>query len=62
LQEVVPDAVTGTKDQVDVDGNPMYQNIDPRMVVATLTAAIQELKAELDAAKADIATLKGAAQ
>jgi hypothetical protein len=42
LQEVVPDAVSGKKDQVDVDGKPMYQNIDPRMIVATLTVAIQE--------------------
>ena len=54
LQEVIPDAVTGAKDQVDANGNPMYQNIDPRMVVATLTAAIQELKAEVDALKAQI--------
>ncbi len=59
LQEVIPDAVQGTKDEVDENGNPEYQGIDPRMVVATLTAAIQELKAELDTAKAEIAALKG---
>jgi hypothetical protein len=65
LQDVVPDAVTGVKDQVDAEGNPMYQNIDPRMIVATLTAAIQELKAivdqqstELDSVKAELAILK----
>jgi hypothetical protein len=61
LQEVCPDAVTGEKDAVDADGNPVHQGIDTSFLVATLTAAIQELKAELDAAKADIATLKGAA-
>ena len=61
LQAVVPDCVTGEKDAVDADGNPVYQGIDTSFLVATLTAAIQELKAELDAAKADIATLKGTA-
>jgi hypothetical protein len=57
LQEVIPDAVQGIKDEVDENGNPEYQGIDPRMVVAILTAAIQEqqaiiesLKARLDAA------------
>lgn len=59
LQEVVPQAVTGQKDAVDKDGNPDYQGIDTSFLVATLTAAIQELKAELDATKAEVAALKG---
>jgi hypothetical protein len=45
LAEVVPHAVTGAKDAVDADGNPQYQGIDTSFLVATLTAAIQELKA-----------------
>jgi Chaperone of endosialidase len=45
LQEVVPDCVTGEKDAVDADGKPVYQGIDVSFLVATLTAAIQELKA-----------------
>jgi len=49
LQKVVPDCVTGTKDAVDKDGNPEHQGIDTSFLVATLTAAIQELKAEFDA-------------
>jgi hypothetical protein len=61
LQAVVPDCVTGEKDAVDADGNPVYQGIDTSFLVATLTAAIQELKAELDATKAEVALLKGAA-
>jgi hypothetical protein len=61
LAEVVPHAVTGEKDAVDADGNSVYQGVDVSFLVPHLTAAIQELKAELDAAKADIATLKGAA-
>jgi len=52
LAEVVPDCVTGEKDAVDADGNPQYQGIDTSFLVATLTAAIQELKAEFDAYKA----------
>jgi hypothetical protein len=51
LQAVVPDCVTGTKDAVDKDGKPQYQGVDTSFLVATLTAAIQELKAEVDALK-----------
>ena len=58
LQEVVPEAVTGTKDAVDEDGNPVYQAIDQSVLVATLTAAIQELKAIVDAQAIEIAELK----
>jgi len=39
---------------------PVYQNVDTSFLVATLTAAIQELKAELDAAKERIAALENA--
>jgi len=58
LQSVVPDCVTGEKDAVDADGNPKYQGIDTSFLVATLTAAIQELKAELDTTKARLAALE----
>lgn len=58
LQEVVPDAVTGVKDAVDAEGNPQYQGVDTSFLVATLTAAIQELTAKLDAAEARIAALE----
>jgi hypothetical protein len=37
---------------------PKYQGVDTSFLVATLTAAIQELKAELDEAKARIAALE----
>ena len=59
LQEVIPDAVVGEKDAVDKDGKPTYQGVDTSYLVATLTAAIQELKAELDSVKAELQTLKG---
>jgi hypothetical protein len=54
LQAVVPDCVTGEKDAVDAEGKPVYQGIDTSFLVATLTAAIQELKAELDELKAKV--------
>jgi len=58
LQEVVPDCVTGEKDAVDEEGKPKYQGVDTSFLVATLTAAIQELNAKLDAQAVEIATLK----
>jgi hypothetical protein len=56
IQEVFPDAVVGEKDRTDEQGNPVYQMIDTgtASLVATLTAAIQELKAELDELKAKV--------
>ncbi len=58
LAQVVPDCVNGEKDAMDADGNPQYQGIDTSFLVATLTAAIQELKAELDSVKAELVALK----
>jgi hypothetical protein len=52
LQAVVPDCVTGEK-----DGEQM-QGVDTSYLVATLTAAIQELKAIVDAQAIEIAELK----
>ena len=69
LQAVVPECVTGEKDGVetykDEDGNeqtrPKYQNIDTSFLVATLTAAIQELKSINDTQATSIATLTSTA-
>jgi hypothetical protein len=41
-QEIVPECATGTKDEVDDDGNPVYQGIDQSKLVPLLTAALQE--------------------
>ena len=51
LQTVLPNAVTGEKDAVNEDGTIKIQGVDYSKLVATLTAAIQELKAEFDAYK-----------
>jgi hypothetical protein len=61
LQEVVPDCVSGEKDAVDSEGNPVYQGIDTSFLVATLTAAIQELNAKVEAQAEQIKALLGAA-
>ncbi len=55
-QVIVPECVTGTKDEVDDEGNPIYQGIDQSKLVPLLTAALQalaeieSLRARLDAA------------
>jgi hypothetical protein len=58
LAEVCPDAVVGTKDELDKDGNPKYQSIDTSFLVATLTAAIQEQQATINALTARIVALE----
>lgn len=66
LQAVVPDCVTGEKDAVetylDEDNNEQTrikpQGVDTSFLVATLTAAIQELNAKVELQAAEIALLK----
>jgi hypothetical protein len=54
LQEVVPDAVVGEKDAINEDGSIKPQGIDTSFLVATLTAAIQELNAKVEALEAQL--------
>jgi hypothetical protein len=51
-QAVVPECVTGTKDEVDEDGNPVYQGIDQSKIVPLLTAALQEALAKIETLEA----------
>lgn len=73
LQAVVPDSVSGEKDairlvdELDADGKkigtkeePRYQGVDTSVLVATLTSAIQELKAIIDTQAARITALETA--
>ena len=57
-QAVVPEAVTGAKDAVDADGNPVYQGIDQSKLVPLLTAALQEALNEIAALKDRVAALE----
>jgi hypothetical protein len=50
--------VSGDKDAVNEDGSIDPQGVDTSFLVATLTAAIQELKAELDTVKAQNAAFE----
>jgi hypothetical protein len=50
-QAVVPECVTGEKDAVDDEGNPIYQGIDQSKLVPLLTAALQEAIAEIESLK-----------
>ena len=69
-QSVVPEAVTGTKDQVanadDVTdglasavGDAVYQGIDHSKFVPLLTAALQEAVAKIETLESEVAALKG---
>ena len=57
LAETFPQAVVGEKDAVNAEGNPVYQGVDTSFLVATLTAAIQELKALTDTQASTITAL-----
>ncbi len=51
-QAVVPEAVHGVKDEVDDEGNPVYQGIDQSKLVPLLTKALQEALTEIESLKA----------
>ena len=59
-QTVVPECVTGDKDAVDDDDNPIYQSIDQSKLVPLLTAALQEAIARIETLEAAVAALQGA--
>jgi len=65
-QAVVPEAVTGTHNEVDDDGNAVMQGIDQSKLVPLLTAALKEaitkietLETEMTSVKARLDALEG---
>ena len=54
LQEVVPYAVTGVKDEKNNDGTDKIQNVDYSKIVPILVKAIQEQQAQIEELKAKI--------
>ena len=46
---IVPEAVVGTKDALDADGNPEYQTIDQSKLIPILVKTIQELESRITA-------------
>ena len=49
VQSVVPEAITGTHNEVDDDGNAVMQGIDQSKLVPLLVKTIQELEARITA-------------
>ena len=56
----VPEAITGTKDEVDSDNKPVYQGIDQSKLVPLLTAALQEAVAKIEVLETKVAALEAA--
>jgi len=54
----VPEAITGEKDAVDSDNNPVYQGIDQSKLVPLLTAALQEAIAKIETLETKVAALE----
>jgi len=54
----VPEAITGTKDEVDKDNKPVYQGIDQSKLVPLLTAALQEAIAKIETLETKVAALE----
>ncbi len=53
VQSVVPEAITGTHNEVDDEGNPVMQGIDQSKIVPLLVKTIQELEARIAALEAN---------
>jgi hypothetical protein len=58
VQEVVPQAVTGKKDAVGPNGEPIYQAIDQAKIIPLLTAALQESITKIEQLEQRIQTLE----
>jgi hypothetical protein len=54
VAEVIPEAITGEKDAVDEEGNPIYQGIDQSKIVPLLVGAIKELSAKVAALESQL--------
>jgi len=58
VQDIVPEAITGTHNEVDDDGNPIYQGIDQSKLVPLLVKAMQEQQTIIDDLQARITALE----
>lgn len=59
-QTVVPGAVSGTQDEVDGDGNPIYMQMDYSKLVPLLTSALKEAITKIEALEARVTALEDA--
>ncbi|MGI9555691.1 MAG: tail fiber domain-containing protein, partial [Cyanophyceae cyanobacterium] len=58
LAEVVPEAVSGEKDAVDENNEPLYQGVDQSKIVPLLTAALQKAVEKIEQLETRIQTLE----
>ena len=56
----VPEAISGSKDEVDENNEPVYQGIDQSKLVPLLTAALQEAVAKIEVLETKVAALEAA--
>ena len=58
VADVVPEAISGAKDEVDDEGNPVYQGIDQSKLVPLLTAALQEALTKIESLETRLSALE----
>jgi hypothetical protein len=59
-QTVVPEAVTGSHNQVDDEGNAVIQGMDYSKIVPVLTAALKEAVSKIETLETKVAALEAA--
>ena len=59
VSSIVPEAITGTKDEVDEDGNAVMQGIDQSKLVPLLVKALQEAMTRIETLEAKVTKLEG---
>ena len=52
LQSICSQAVSGTKDEVDSDNNPIYQEVDQSKLIPFLVSAVKSLIAKVEVLEA----------
>jgi len=58
VQSIFPDAVSGTKDEVDSDGKPVYQSVAGTAFLPDAIQAIQKLIQKVEILETEVAALK----
>ena len=60
IQEHIPGSASGYKDEVNEEGEPVYQKVDLTTVVPFLTAALKDSIARIESLEATVAALQNA--
>ena len=58
IQEHIPGSASGYKDEVDEEGEPVYQKVDLTTVIPFLTAALKDSIARIETLEAEVSSLK----